>query len=130
MKTFLEFMNETNYDNIIPKTVKLVQSKAWAKKNKDVFHDLFTNAGDDRGLAPEQSDEERRENFGKPRPVSKKGAENFRKKLKGMLSGSMKDGLGVNISNQVVDSLDDTKLLTVINNIYDAMGMKPRSEIK
>ena len=107
-------------DKTIPSTVKKVQTKAWAKKNKDYFHDIITNAGDKRGLSKEPTDAERRENFGKPSIVSKQGLSNYRAKLQAVISREW----GVNIAEQVDGKLSDDAILKSINAIRDAWNIK------
>jgi len=103
--------------DVVSKTVKVVQTKGWAKKSIDAFHDLLTTAGDTRGIWKVR---DIKADFGTPKTVSKKGMLNFRKKLKGFIgmgTGLSGRGLGVNIAEQVVDKLSDEQTLKVINNL-------------
>jgi len=117
MKTFIEFKQELNegniYADIVPRSVKQVKSKAWAKKYVNKFHDLLTTAGDTHGLSIEMTPKQIV--AGDPSVMTRKGVENFKRKLNGVLSIDM--DLGVNIAGQIVDKLNDKDLLKIVNNL-------------
>jgi len=77
------------------------------------FHDLLTTAGDTHGLSIEMTPKQIV--AGDPSVMTRKGVENFKRKLNGVLSIDM--DLGVNIAGQIVDKLNDKDLLKIVNNL-------------